>query len=312
MLRDGAAWYSTSTESAILASEQQIYQESEASAKSEKRGVWGIPGLKPAWEFRIDKMNAAAAAERSSRQTRPDVALQRELAGPAGAFKAAKVILPAKMAKVTYIDGEKDAPKGFVVVGVGSLENKPDKVMKAIKKPETGDVVCTEYAIPASFVATSLALSQYCPPAKYGNNASLITDAESYTRSVVQDVMGKLIKAYRMYRVSGNYEEFELRAVNAIEAANSSLYSLPESNMKMNLLKAADALKDAMIVKNSRRGNYGTGLSGSMLLALNDKYGLDDVSESILDREIVDVGLGYLNAAGKDAIQLGVAEPRKH
>ena len=31
----------------------------EAQAKAEKRGVWGIEGLKPAWEFRAEKANSA-------------------------------------------------------------------------------------------------------------------------------------------------------------------------------------------------------------------------------------------------------------
>ncbi len=50
MLRDGAAWfYYGGTEN--LAD----YKAMESAAKAEKRGVWGIEGLKPPWEIRRDK-----------------------------------------------------------------------------------------------------------------------------------------------------------------------------------------------------------------------------------------------------------------
>lgn len=50
MLRDGAAWFfNEGTESL------DGYKMMEAAAKAEKRGIWGVEGLKPAWEFRQDK-----------------------------------------------------------------------------------------------------------------------------------------------------------------------------------------------------------------------------------------------------------------
>ena len=54
MLRDGAAWfYNNGTE--IM----DDYQAMETAAKAEKRGVWGVEGLKPAWEVRKEKELAA-------------------------------------------------------------------------------------------------------------------------------------------------------------------------------------------------------------------------------------------------------------
>lgn len=50
MLRDGAAWFYYDG-----AENFDSYKLAEATAKSEKRGVWGILGMKPAWEFRKDK-----------------------------------------------------------------------------------------------------------------------------------------------------------------------------------------------------------------------------------------------------------------
>lgn len=54
MLRDGAAWFYYEG-----AENLDIYRSVEATAKAEKRGVWGIEGMKPAWEFRKDKEIAA-------------------------------------------------------------------------------------------------------------------------------------------------------------------------------------------------------------------------------------------------------------
>lgn len=55
MLRDGAAWYSIYEKDSHKAAESSLYQETETQAKSEKRGVWGVENLKPAWEFRAEK-----------------------------------------------------------------------------------------------------------------------------------------------------------------------------------------------------------------------------------------------------------------
>ncbi|CAN5543968.1 hypothetical protein BH10ACI1_BH10ACI1_06090 [soil metagenome] len=54
MLRDGAAWFYFDG-----AENLDDYKAMEAAAKTEKRGIWGVEGLKPAWEFRKDKEIAA-------------------------------------------------------------------------------------------------------------------------------------------------------------------------------------------------------------------------------------------------------------
>lgn len=61
MLRDGAAWYAVLDKDRQDAFESKNYQIVEAQAKLEKRGVWSIENLKPAWEFRAEK--AAKASE---------------------------------------------------------------------------------------------------------------------------------------------------------------------------------------------------------------------------------------------------------
>ena len=51
LLRDGAAWYSLPESQSQEASERIQYLEMEKQARSDKRGVWGIPDIRPAWEL---------------------------------------------------------------------------------------------------------------------------------------------------------------------------------------------------------------------------------------------------------------------
>ena len=55
MLRDGAAWYAVYDQKIHDESISSQYQLNESQAKAEKRGVWSIPDLKPAWKFRAAK-----------------------------------------------------------------------------------------------------------------------------------------------------------------------------------------------------------------------------------------------------------------
>ncbi len=58
LLRDGAAWFAVPVESHNKTSLYQTYAASETAAKTENRGVWGIAGMKTAWEFRENKILA--------------------------------------------------------------------------------------------------------------------------------------------------------------------------------------------------------------------------------------------------------------
>jgi endonuclease YncB( thermonuclease family) len=55
MLRDGAAWHSIPEKSGQDSTQSLVYQDNETQAKTEKRGVWGVPDMKPVWEFRIEQ-----------------------------------------------------------------------------------------------------------------------------------------------------------------------------------------------------------------------------------------------------------------
>lgn len=55
MIRDGAAWFAITEKNIQDEDVSKIYQTNEALARGEKRGVWSIADLKPAWEFRAEK-----------------------------------------------------------------------------------------------------------------------------------------------------------------------------------------------------------------------------------------------------------------
>ncbi len=65
MLRDGAAWFAILENGGQSPAQSESYQSHESQAKAEKRGVWGIEGMKPAWEFRAAREEARQAAERA-------------------------------------------------------------------------------------------------------------------------------------------------------------------------------------------------------------------------------------------------------
>lgn len=64
LLRDGAAWHVPIDTTSQKKDEFDAYAESEALARQEKRGVWSIANLQPAWEFREARL-AQIAAERA-------------------------------------------------------------------------------------------------------------------------------------------------------------------------------------------------------------------------------------------------------
>jgi len=72
MLRDGAAWHMPVRLSGQDEADFQVYASTEAVAKNEKRGVWGVPDLRPSWEQQVVSSNDASAARNGSAgPTRP-------------------------------------------------------------------------------------------------------------------------------------------------------------------------------------------------------------------------------------------------
>ncbi|HKP69067.1 MAG TPA: thermonuclease family protein [Pyrinomonadaceae bacterium] len=68
LLRDGAAWHAPVEKSGQKRDEFTSYAQSEALAKQEKRGIWAIPGLKPAWKVREEDEQARKEAEDAERR----------------------------------------------------------------------------------------------------------------------------------------------------------------------------------------------------------------------------------------------------
>ena len=64
MIRDGAAWYALPEKSGQDVRESEIYLAMEAQAKIEKRGVWSDVNIKPAWEFRAERIIKAQEEKR--------------------------------------------------------------------------------------------------------------------------------------------------------------------------------------------------------------------------------------------------------
>jgi hypothetical protein len=52
MLRDGVAWYFQPDASELVEADQQLYQDCEKAARSEKRGLWRDPSPTAPWEFK--------------------------------------------------------------------------------------------------------------------------------------------------------------------------------------------------------------------------------------------------------------------
>jgi endonuclease YncB( thermonuclease family) len=80
MIRDGAAWHVSPDMSGQAAAEGDSYRSNELLAKTENLGVWSIPGLKPAWEFRAAreyaKRNVSLSDKTEPKETTPYVPVQ--------------------------------------------------------------------------------------------------------------------------------------------------------------------------------------------------------------------------------------------
>ncbi len=148
-------------------------------------------------------------------------------------------VLPNKIPNAIFVDADAETPKGFIVVGFGYLENDKNKLLKAVKKPETGDAACSNFPVPSTYVITQYVVSNLCPYSGYGNNANYITNAAALSKILVKDALFRTNLAYRMYKISGNYAEFESKAGDATAAITNAYQYLPEGNLKNYLLLAS-------------------------------------------------------------------------
>ncbi|MEP7077213.1 MAG: thermonuclease family protein [Acidobacteriota bacterium] len=63
MLRDGGAWLLPVDMTDAEAPERNMYTVAESQARADKLGVWSVPGLKPAWEFRAEQRSSTGPGD---------------------------------------------------------------------------------------------------------------------------------------------------------------------------------------------------------------------------------------------------------
>lgn len=71
LIRDGAAWHEPASISGQRQSEAEEFANHQALARSEKRGVWSVAGLKTPWEIRAERQAALDKADRERRSNQP-------------------------------------------------------------------------------------------------------------------------------------------------------------------------------------------------------------------------------------------------
>ncbi len=91
VLRDGAAWFALPEQNEKSDAETEIYLSNEAQAKAEKRGIWSLKDLKPAWEFRAAKAERERAEEFAKiedfkKQSQEQRKIKRKLPPPPALF----------------------------------------------------------------------------------------------------------------------------------------------------------------------------------------------------------------------------------
>jgi len=64
MLRDGAAWHIPVAVSGQNLQQGAVYADNQTMARDQKLGIWSVPGLKTAWEFRAEKEEAEARRQK--------------------------------------------------------------------------------------------------------------------------------------------------------------------------------------------------------------------------------------------------------
>lgn len=69
MIRDGAAWFDINNNNRLSEVDRQIYSQSEAAARSEKRGVWQNENAISPWEFK--RLQAIGSLDSVSRPSTP-------------------------------------------------------------------------------------------------------------------------------------------------------------------------------------------------------------------------------------------------
>ena len=111
MLRDGAAWYAIDEQDTHSGGEKLLYQNNESQAKAEKRGVWGVPDLKPVWEYRAEK--EAVQRKQQEDEWKLMIEKQRRNANQSPGSGGSTVSTVEMWADVGGASNQFDQPTGF-------------------------------------------------------------------------------------------------------------------------------------------------------------------------------------------------------
>lgn len=206
MLRDGAAWYAVAESKGQTVAERSVYEQNEAQAKAEKRGVWGLPDLKPAWEFRAEKLRAE-----EDRRRREYERVRVEAANTAQ--KAAPRPTPAPVTQ-TYADFNAWADIRSIdrEAGVGGIISKYDAARRFGYNLTTQAQITVSPAAKAPYLDFRMGyVYGYNPAGKVAGWAiAILSDADEYkfARSssltvFVGNEKIELGKAYRFYGDTG-------------------------------------------------------------------------------------------------------------
>lgn len=72
MIRDGAGWFDVYDADSSTDESTSDYQETELLAKNEKRGVWGIAGMRTPWDYREEKNASKVPVVSASASNKPE------------------------------------------------------------------------------------------------------------------------------------------------------------------------------------------------------------------------------------------------
>ncbi|MEP6924043.1 MAG: thermonuclease family protein [Pyrinomonadaceae bacterium] len=167
MLRDGAAWYSLPEKDNQNAGEREIYLKIEATAKNEKRGIWGIKDLKPYWEVNLDKQAAQNAENATAKQLTEKDNFSSKMQPKLSLCQAPQI-------SAKFVVGTFDAQS---CSGTATL----------VKKPSGGDIVCDGSPIPSGFLLTKQVNSADCAFYNRNGKAFVIQPNDGKNRLAAED-----------------------------------------------------------------------------------------------------------------------------
>lgn len=115
MIRDGAAWYDAE-KTGQETGEVEIYRTVETQAKTEKRGVWSVAGLRPASQIRAEEANRLQQ-EKLAREEAAKIAYKQKMQTPYKKPQPKKFVRYSSEDELWTPSDEYKLPSGIMNVG---------------------------------------------------------------------------------------------------------------------------------------------------------------------------------------------------